>query len=72
MLEALAEEGISVPARLLAVPDVLVEHGDPAEQLARFGLDADGIAAAAQRLLADIRHPGALPRARTGALSGVG
>jgi 1-deoxy-D-xylulose-5-phosphate synthase len=54
VLEALAGQGIHVPTRLLAVPDVLVEHGDPATQLARFGLDADGIATAGQRLLAEI------------------
>ena len=54
VLEALAGQGIHVPTRLLAVPDVLVEHGDPATQLARFGLDADGIATAGQQLLAAV------------------
>ncbi len=51
VLEALAGEGISVPVRVLAVPDGLVEHGDPARQLAQFGLDTAGIAAAGQALL---------------------
>ena len=51
VLEALAGQGIQVPTRLLAVPDTLVEHGDPAAQLARFGLDAAGIARSALGLL---------------------
>ena len=51
VLEALAGQGIHVPTRLLAVPDTLVEHGDPAAQLARFGLDAAGIARSALGLL---------------------
>jgi 1-deoxy-D-xylulose-5-phosphate synthase len=57
VLEALAGEGIHVPTRLLAVPDVLVEHGDPAAQLAHFGLDAAGIAAAGRQLLGATGHP---------------
>jgi 1-deoxy-D-xylulose-5-phosphate synthase len=65
VLEALAGQGVQVPTRLLAVPDELVEHGDPAAQLARFGLDAAGIAAAARALLAGRRRAGPVP------LSGV-
>jgi 1-deoxy-D-xylulose-5-phosphate synthase len=61
VLEALAGQGIQVPTRLLAVPDELVEHGDPAAQLARFGLDAAGIAAAARALLAGRRRAGPVP-----------
>ena len=57
VLEALAGQGIHVPTRLLAVPDTLVEHGDPATQLARFGLDAAGIAAAGQALVEAIHRP---------------
>ncbi|MFO1495992.1 MAG: 1-deoxy-D-xylulose-5-phosphate synthase [Lysobacterales bacterium] len=43
-LEALAEHGLSRPALQLGLPDVFVEHGDPARLLALNGLDADGIA----------------------------
>nr|ART38622.1 G125 [uncultured bacterium] len=64
VLEALAGDGISVPARLLAVPDVLVEHGDPAAQLAEFGLDAGGIAAAGRRLVCSLAGRVATPTLR--------
>ena len=64
VLEALAGEGISVPARLLAVPDVLVEHGDPAAQLAEFGLDAAGIAAAGRALVSSLTGRIATPNLR--------
>nr|AMK59179.1 1-deoxy-D-xylulose-5-phosphate synthase [uncultured bacterium UPO43] len=64
VLEALAGEGISVPVRVLAVPDVLVEHGDPAAQLAQFGLDAAGIAAAGRALVSGLTGRGAPPNLR--------
>ncbi|MFP6660656.1 MAG: 1-deoxy-D-xylulose-5-phosphate synthase [Myxococcota bacterium] len=48
VLEALAEEGVSIPLRALGVPDVLVEHG---ADLASLGLDAAGVVKATQRLL---------------------
>jgi len=51
VLEALAEAGVTVPVRRLAIPDRVVEHGDPAAIRAALGLDADGIARAARRLL---------------------
>ncbi|ANX04332.1 1-deoxy-D-xylulose-5-phosphate synthase [Immundisolibacter cernigliae] len=65
VLEALAGEGISVPARLLAVPDRLVEHGDPAAQLAEFGLDVAGIAAAGRALVSSLPGCIATPNLRT-------
>ena len=65
VLEALAGEGISVPVRLLAVPDRLVEHGDPAAQLAEFGLDAAGIAAAGRALVHSLPGCVATPNLRT-------
>jgi 1-deoxy-D-xylulose-5-phosphate synthase len=65
VLEALAGEGISVPTRLLAVPDLLVEHGDPAAQLAEFGLDAEGIAAAGRALVGSLPGHVATPNLRT-------
>ena len=52
VLEALAEAGVAVPVRILAVPDVLIEQGNPTNQLHRLGLDAPGIAAAARELVA--------------------
>jgi 1-deoxy-D-xylulose-5-phosphate synthase len=51
VLEALAAAGVLVPCRCLAVTDALVEHGDPAAQRARFGLDAKGIERAVAELL---------------------
>jgi 1-deoxy-D-xylulose-5-phosphate synthase len=52
VLEALAAAGVVVPTRCLAVPDRLVEHGDPGLLRAAMGLDAPGIEAAARALLA--------------------
>jgi 1-deoxy-D-xylulose-5-phosphate synthase len=46
VLEALAAAGVQRPVRCLGVPDVIVEHGDPAAIRARLGLDAAGIARA--------------------------
>ena len=51
VLELLARGDVERPTRTLAFPDSLVEHGDPAEQRARVGLDAAGIASAARELL---------------------
>ncbi len=41
--EALAAAGITVPVLHLGLPDVFIEHGDPAKLLALQGLDATGI-----------------------------
>ncbi|MDQ6684087.1 MAG: 1-deoxy-D-xylulose-5-phosphate synthase, partial [Pseudomonadota bacterium] len=43
VLQALAEARIEVPVLCLGLPDVFVEHGDPAKLLAQCGLDAAGI-----------------------------
>lgn len=51
VLEALAAAGVSVPVHCLAIPDQIVEHGDPVAIRASFGLDAEGIARAARGLL---------------------
>jgi len=51
VLEALAEAGVTVPVHCLAIPDRVVEHGDPAAIRASFGLDAEGIARAARSLV---------------------
>jgi 1-deoxy-D-xylulose-5-phosphate synthase len=55
VLEALAAAGAVLPVRCLALPDQVVEHGDPAAQKQVFGLDAEGIARAVQALLAESR-----------------
>jgi 1-deoxy-D-xylulose-5-phosphate synthase len=52
VLELLAEVGHRGAVRCLAVPDVLVEHGDPEKQQRELGLDAEGIARAVRQLLA--------------------
>jgi 1-deoxy-D-xylulose-5-phosphate synthase len=51
VLELLAEVGHKGPARCLAIPDVLIEHGDPDAQQRAVGLDAEGIARAVRELL---------------------
>jgi len=51
VLEALAEAGVAIPVHCLAIPDRIVEHGDPAALRASFGLDAEGIARAARSLV---------------------
>jgi 1-deoxy-D-xylulose-5-phosphate synthase len=52
VLEALAEADVRIPCRVLAVPDRVVEHGDPDAYLAEFGLDAAGIESAVAALWA--------------------
>jgi 1-deoxy-D-xylulose-5-phosphate synthase len=41
--EALAAAGVLIPVLSLGLPDVFVEHGDPAKLMAMCGLDAAGI-----------------------------
>ena len=43
--EALAAQGILVPLLQLGLPDGFVDHGDPAQLLAKCGLDVHGIVA---------------------------
>lgn len=50
--EVLATSGISVPLLRHGIGDLYPMVGPPAGLYARYGLDADGIAAAAERLLA--------------------
>jgi 1-deoxy-D-xylulose-5-phosphate synthase len=52
VLEALAAAGASVPVRCLALPDRLIEHGDPAAQKSGLGLDAEGVVQAVLALRA--------------------
>ena len=44
VMEALQAAGLSNPVLALGLPDVFIEHGDPAQLLALNGLDANGIA----------------------------
>jgi 1-deoxy-D-xylulose-5-phosphate synthase len=43
VLEALQAAGVAIPVLTLGLPDVFIEHGDPAKLLAMQGLDAAGI-----------------------------
>jgi len=43
--EALAAQGILIPLLQLGLPDAFVDHGDPAQLLAKCGLDVRGIIA---------------------------
>jgi 1-deoxy-D-xylulose-5-phosphate synthase len=54
VLEALAVEGLALPVLQLGLPDLFVEHGDPAKLLALQGLDAPGIEASVRRRYEEI------------------
>jgi len=59
VLEALAAAGMQRPVLQLGLPDVFIEHGDPATLLSLQGLDAPGIAASVQaRFGASVRAMG--------------
>jgi 1-deoxy-D-xylulose-5-phosphate synthase len=49
VLEALAAAGVAKPVLQLGLPDVFIEHGDPAKLLALQGLDASGIEASVRQ-----------------------
>jgi 1-deoxy-D-xylulose-5-phosphate synthase len=51
VIELLAAADVQVPVRIMGLPDTFIEHGPQATLLNRFGLDADGVAAAARELL---------------------
>jgi 1-deoxy-D-xylulose-5-phosphate synthase len=55
VLEVLADAGVQMPTRCLAIPDRIVEHGNRGAICAELGLDAAGIARAVADLLAE--HP---------------
>jgi 1-deoxy-D-xylulose-5-phosphate synthase len=57
VLEALQAAGLTLPVLQLGLPDVFIEHGDPARLLSLQGLDAPGIEAAVRQ-----RFPGAVDR----------
>ncbi len=47
--ECLQRHGVEIPLLQLGLPDVFLEHGEPAQMLAACGLDAAGIAASIRR-----------------------
>lgn len=51
VLELCADAGVTVPVRRLGIPDRFVEHGSQATLLSQFGLDSEGITAAALAVL---------------------
>ncbi len=52
--QALLAAGISRPILQLGLPDVFIEHGDPAKLLALQGLDASGIVTSIKERFADV------------------
>jgi 1-deoxy-D-xylulose-5-phosphate synthase len=57
VLEALQAAGLAVPVLQLGLPDVFIEHGDPAKLLALQGLDAPGIEASIRQRFGDLLQP---------------
>ncbi|HEX6828284.1 MAG TPA: 1-deoxy-D-xylulose-5-phosphate synthase, partial [Burkholderiales bacterium] len=55
VLEWLEARGVAAPVLQLGLPDAFIDHGDPAELLARCGLDGKGIIASIQRRLAELQ-----------------
>jgi 1-deoxy-D-xylulose-5-phosphate synthase len=51
VLEALAEAEVVVPSHCIAIPDRLVEHGNPEQQLHELGVDRDGIVRATRQIV---------------------
>jgi 1-deoxy-D-xylulose-5-phosphate synthase len=51
VLELLAEARVTVPTRVMGLPDRFIEHGGQGQLLSGFGLDPEGVAAAALDLL---------------------
>jgi len=57
VLELLADRGLMVPVKRLAIPDLFVEHGAPAILRQKYGLDAAGILKGALALLEQPAQP---------------
>jgi 1-deoxy-D-xylulose-5-phosphate synthase len=51
VMEALQSENVTIPTLVLGLPDTFIEHGAPEKMLAECGLDANGIAAAIEKIL---------------------
>ena len=54
--EALQAAGVVKPLLQLGLPDVFIEHGDPAKLLALQGLDAAGIGASIRARFGTLLH----------------
>jgi 1-deoxy-D-xylulose-5-phosphate synthase len=67
----LADEGVSVPVRVLGLPDRFVPHGSRAQLLARYGLDASAIAASVADSLPGLDHAAASGAAAERVLAGT-
>ena len=52
VLECIAAAGLALPVLQLGLPDLFVEHGEPAKLMALLGLDAAGIEAAVRKRFA--------------------
>jgi len=62
-VEALLASGVVKPVLQLGLPDVFIDHGDPAKLLASVGLDAAGIARSIrERFLSVIENAGKLTK----------
>jgi 1-deoxy-D-xylulose-5-phosphate synthase len=57
VLELLSDNGLMVPVKRLAIPDVFVEQGAPAILREKYGLDAKGIVKGALELLEQPPQP---------------
>ena len=60
VMEALQHAGVQRPVLQLGLPDVFIEHGDPAKLMALQGLDAAGIQASVEKRFpahADVLRP---------------
>ena len=53
VLEALSAAGATPRTRCVAVPDRLIEHGDPSAQLRELGLGTEGIVRAVRALVGE-------------------
>ena len=49
VMEALHHAGVLKPVLQLGLPDISIEHGDPAKLMAMHGLDAAGIHASIEK-----------------------
>ena len=53
VMEALQSADVTISTLVLGLPDTFIEHGTPEKMLAECGLDANGIAAAIEKLLTE-------------------
>jgi 1-deoxy-D-xylulose-5-phosphate synthase len=53
VMEALQSANVTISTLVMGLPDTFIEHGSPEKMLAECGLDADGIAAAIEKILTE-------------------